>query len=106
MARNEYTKERLLKDFYDGIVERFNIIAGYVYVCMYICMCICVYMYVCICICMYVCMTVVSLSQLKINVLGAGTELIFVLGYVYVCMYICMCICVCMYVCIYVYMYV
>jgi hypothetical protein len=51
----------------------------YVYVCVYVCLCVCVYVcmcvcvFVCVCVCMYVCVYVC----------------------VYVCIFVCVCVCVC-----------
>ena len=56
----------------------------YIYVCVYVCMCVHVYMCMCVCVCLYV----------------------YVCMYACVCMYLCMYVCLCMHVCAYVCMYV
>ena len=59
---------------------------------------VCLYMYVCICMHVYVCM------YMYVNICMYVYVCVYVCVYMYVCMYVCMCMCVyaymCMYVCI------
>jgi len=54
----------------------------YVYVCMYVCMCVGMYVCVCVCVCMHACMCVCIYACMCVCV--------------YACMYVCMYVCVCM----------